>query len=443
MDQTYIIAEKTYYFYKKLPNFVQKFIKIIYFLLKKIYLIIRCIYRNLFKKVNRFTKMQDLELISDNNVVYKDDYYIDNKKPEKNKLNISWVIPLPIEGSGGHRNFFRVIKFLSLKGHHVTVYIDPQKFYLNNGVKTGKDAQKFIKNSFFDLNSDVIMGTNDIKQCDILFATHYSGSYIVKSNESKARLCCYFIQDYEAYFNPMGDDFIRAYQSYKLGLYPITSGPWPLNFLKNEFGIKEGFSFLFPINKDVYFFNNFKEKILNRIIFFAKPFMPRRCYKLGIEALTIIKKLYPKIEVVLYGSNSNDYQNIPFEFINMGLLPTINDLGNLYRSAEIGMVFSTTNPSLVPFEMMSCGCSVIDIDFNNNIINYDNNNNVTLANSSPEDVANKILFLLKNKNIRIQKAKNGIEFCKKFPTEKEMCEGIEKKLMNTYKKRNKKNEKQC
>ena len=46
---------------------------------------------------------------------------------------------------------------------------------------------------------------------------------------------------------------------------------------------------------------------------------------------------------------------------NYALLPTIKDLADLYRESTIGMVFSTTNPSLVPYEMMACGLPVIDL----------------------------------------------------------------------------------
>jgi hypothetical protein len=449
MDKAVQIAEKSYYFYQKCPRFIQLIIKFIYWILAVIYKIIRKIYR-FFKNLFFSTKKSLIEspineekkyinitnTITDRNNIIKDDYYLPKKKLKKGKLNISWVIPLPIEGSGGHRNFYRIIRYLANDGHNVTLYVDPENYYLNNGVYTGKDVQKFIKGKFFDLNSNIIMGLDDIKECDILFATHYNGAYAVKANENKAKMCCYFIQDYEAYFNPMGDNFIRAYQTYKFGFYPITSGYWPLNFLKKDFGITEGYAFKFPINTNIYNFNgNFDNKKENQIVFFAKPNMPRRCYNLGVASLKIVKEKHPEVDIVFYGANSNEYQNVPFEFINKGLLPTIEDLGNLYRESAIGVVFSTTNPSLVPYEMMSCGCAVVDLDFNDNIINYEDEKNITLAEPQPEKVAEAIIGLLENKKGRISKAKNGMNLCKSYPTEEEMCKGIEDALLKEYSRR--------
>ena len=93
------------------------------------------------------------------------------------------------------------------------------------------------------------------------------------------------------------------------------------------------------------------------------------------------------------------------------------------------------NPSLVPYEMMSCGCAVVDLDFNDNIINYEDEKNITLAEPQPEKVAEAIIGLLENKKGRISKAKNGMNLCKSYPTEEEMCKGIEDALLKEYSRR--------
>ena len=50
-----------------------------------------------------------------------------------------------------------------------------------------------------------------------------------------------------------------------------------------------------------------------------------------------------------------------YTYTNHGAL-TASRLGNLYRQATVGMVFSSTNHSLVNKEMMACGLPVIDLD---------------------------------------------------------------------------------
>ena len=365
--------------------------------------------------------------------IQKNDYYV-NKKIDKKKLRISFVIPQPIIGSGGHRNIYRIVRYLAHKGYDVTCYIDPEGLCDPSHVRTGMEAYRKITDNFFDLECNIVFDVNDIKECDVLFATHAASAYIVKRNEDKYKLGCYFIQDYESYFFPMGDNYLIFHNTYKLGLYPITSGPWPLELLKRDFNITEGNYFRFPINTDIYYFDKNKTRKDNRVIFFAKPGMPRRCYNLGIQALKIFKDKYPDAEIVLYGEDSSHYNNVPFEFTNLGLLPTIGDLGNLYRSASIGIAFSTTNPSLVPYEMMACGCAVIDFDFNNSVVSYDNYDNAELVDTTPEEIAKGIEKLYTSNELRSNKVKNALEFVKIFPSEEKMCKLIEGYILDAYKR---------
>ncbi len=448
MEKVQQMAEKVYYLYMKLPKIIQFMIKLVYYVLRTIYRLLRKVYR-FFKKT--FTKNVAVPVISantNNNVetvmnetnknniyeIEEKDYILPKKKLKPGKLRISWIIPRPIKGSGGHRNFYRIISYLGAQGHEVRVYIDYKKSFSPDPCTSGNQAYNFIKDNFIDLHASVIYGTDNIKKCDVLFATHYESAYIVKQNEKKAKEIMYFIQDYESYFTAMGDEFIRAYQSYKLGLYPITSGPWPLCFLRKDFGVNYGYSFYFPLDTSIYNISKGQKKDKNSIVFFAKPHMPRRCYKLGLDALKIVKEKMPDVTIHFFGENASSYDDVPFEFVNHGLVPTITELGDLYRKCEVGIAFSTTNPSLVPYEMISCGVAVVDLDFNDNEVNYGGRENITLAEPFAEKVAEKIIFLLNNKKDRERVVKRGLKYCKIFPSEKKMCEGIEREIIKVYEK---------
>jgi len=344
------------------------------------------------------------------------------KKAKKNGLCISFIIPQPFEGSGGHRNIFRTIKYLSRFGYAMKVYVNPD----NHRFKNSFEVENFITQNFFDLEAEVVWWATDITPCDVLIATHWSTAYIVQKNWEKARLKCYFIQDFEPYFYAMGYEYVAAYNTYRMGLYPITSGPWPLKLLQREFGITEGNFFRFPIDRNIYYFQ--KEKRSNdhlRVAFFARPDMPRRCYHLGVSGLEIVKQIHPEVEILFYGADASKYEQVPFPFTNLGMLPEISQLGDLYRSCDVGICFSTTNPSLVPYEMMACGCPVVDLDFNENVVNYGNENNVTLVGPSAQEIANGVLKLLEDTVYRENVIQNGVKFCEIFPEEEEMVHLIE------------------
>lgn len=375
---------------------------------------------------------QDICSIHNGNTEIKSYYYGKKDLMSTDNLRISWIVPQPFEGSGGHRNIFRTIKYLSSFGHKLKVYINPD----NHRFKTSKEVEKFITENFMDLNAEVVLWANDITECDVLFATHWSTAYIVDKNRDKANLLCYFIQDFEPYFYAMGYEYVISYNTYKLGLYPITSGPWPLTLLKREFGITEGNFFRFPIDRKIYYSVDDCNKIERpKILFFARPDMPRRCYQLGISALNQVKSKRPDVEIVFYGAKSEKYNNVPFEFTNLGMLPKIEDLGDLYRSADVGICFSTTNPSLVPYEMMACGCPVVDLDFNDNEVNYGSKDNCILVEANENSIAEGILNVLNDKEYKEQLIRNGKKYCEIFPTEFEMVKLIESYIKEQYLKK--------
>lgn len=355
------------------------------------------------------------------------------KEKKKDGLHISFIIPQPFEGSGGHRNIFRTIKYLSRFGHSMKVYVNPD----NHRFKNSFEVEKFITENFFDLEAEVIWWATDIEPCDVLIATHWSTAYIVDKNREKAQLSCYFIQDFEPYFYAMGYEYVAAYNTYRMGLYPITSGPWPLKLLQREFGITEGNFFRFPIDRNIYYLSEKKQSNDHpRIAFFARPDMPRRCYNLGVSGLEIVKQMHPEAEILFYGANSSKYGQVPFPFTNLGMLPEISQLGDLYRSCDLGICFSTTNPSLVPYEMMACGCPVVDLDFNENVVNYGSADNVTLVGPSAQEIANGVLKLLEDNAYRERIIKNGIKFCDIFPEEEDMVRLIEGFIIDQFHKLN-------
>jgi glycosyltransferase involved in cell wall biosynthesis len=348
------------------------------------------------------------------------------------RLRISWVIPQPFEASGGHRNIFRAIKYLSEFGHSCEIHVLPD----NHRFSHGDQIRDFITQEFFDVKADAVFhGVNDISDCDILVCTYWTTAYVVKDNAAKAPLHVYFLQDYEPMLFPMGTDYVRACETYRFGFYPITSGPWPLQMLKKEWGITDGSFFRFPIDRDIYYPGHSRSSERPRIVYFARPDMPRRCYPLGVAALQLVKEERPEVEIVFYGDKAEKFQHVPFEFTNVGMTPQISDLGDLYRSADVGVCFSTTNPSLVPFEMMACGLPVVDLDVNGNEVSYGGHENCMLAAASPRDIADKIYAVLDDPEKAADLSRGGIDYARGFPTEVEMVRLIEGYMLSEFERR--------
>ena len=57
-----------------------------------------------------------------------------------------------------------------------------------------------------------------------------------------------------------------------------------------------------------------------------------------------------------------------------------------------------------------------------------------LVDTTPQAVADGIIKLLEDKKLLEQKRKNGLQFCKQFPSEDEMCKLIEGYILKEYKR---------
>lgn len=346
-------------------------------------------------------------------------------KPNKkninlNQLDIAFIVPQPIKGSGGHRNIFRAIKYLHQFGHKLAVYY----------CQTNEDPsviKKQVSEWFYDMEDIPFYCYNGkIGYHDVGVATWWKTAYYLDENRDKVKYAFYFVQDQESLFSSMGSNYILAENSYKLGFTHICSGPWCTEFLKKKFKAEANF-FQFPVDKAIYNTNFTRTKKNKNIIFFAKPEMPRRCYEIGVEALKYFHQYCPDVEIILFGSNNVKKEDLPFPATCKGLLPTLYDLAELYRNADLGIVFSTTNPSLVPYEMMSCGCPVCDLELENALSKYGyEKNNIFLLNPLPKEMGKQLSLLIKKTDDLKQHSVSGCNFVSNnFPSELEMAKLVE------------------
>jgi glycosyltransferase involved in cell wall biosynthesis len=93
-------------------------------------------------------------------------------------------------------------------------------------------------------------------------------------------------------------------------------------------------------------------------------------------------------------------------------------------------VFSTTNPSLVPYEMMACGLPVVDLNRPGNEVNYDGRYDIALlADPDPATMARQMAELLDNPSELELRRRNGLEYAASFPTEEEMGARVEQLIL--------------
>jgi O-antigen biosynthesis protein len=316
-----------------------------------------------------------------------------------NPMSINWVIPDIGIGSGGHINIFRTVGNLERLGYECRIIIFGRSEFTSSEM-----AKNFIDTHFSRIDAPVIMDVSKMPPAQYTFATNWETAYAVRDFRSTKHKC-YFVQDFEPWFFAPGSEAAFAEQTYRFGFHGITAGGWLASKLHQEYGMQttaSGFSF----DKDRYSHLPRTANInTKRILFYARPSTPRRGFELGILVLKELARRMPDIEIVLAGSNMSDY-SIPFRHINMGIV-ALDDLPQLYSNCDACLVLSFTNLSLLPLELMACGCVVVS-NSGPNVEWLLNKHVATLAVPTITDLSNALIEVLKNDDYRHSMAERGL-----------------------------------
>jgi O-antigen biosynthesis protein len=324
---------------------------------------------------------------------------------------VAFYAPGPMRGSGGVGRIYNFAKALSKSNYECHVFVTNSN---------GRDAAQLAReaNDFYGATGFICHPSTEVPSgvFDLAIATQWETAILVQRMVSHAK--AYLIQDFEAYFNPVGDGSVFAENSYIHGLRPLTYGRWLAHKLETEFG-SEPFFFEFASNNQVFRCQRpMKERLEGpaRIAFVFQGDKARRCPRLGIEALGIVKHYRPDAEILFVGSAEPPH--LWYDFQNLGNL-TIQELNRVYNECCVGLSLSSTNPSCNPFDMMAAGLPSVDLYRQNNLFDTPSKG-VLLALQTPESVAEAILHLLNNPKELLKRSEFGIKFMKSRPQEREV-----------------------
>jgi glycosyltransferase involved in cell wall biosynthesis len=322
--------------------------------------------------------------------------------PSTGPLNINWLIPdicLQRTASGGFLSIFRTIYFLEQWGHKQRVYV------VGGSEGSERLVTDLVRKTYFPIRSEIEVFKGTVADSDALVATLWKTAYIARGLANTARKF-YFVQDLEHLFYPAGSVAEFAKATYRWGFHGITLGSWIAGVLQCKFGMpcsSCGFSF----DREIYspegnrYFSNQK----NRVLFYARPRTERRGFELGILALSMVAKKMPDTEFVLVGFSERPGR-LPFSAVLPGVLSP-RELAALYRSCNVALVLSLTNLSLLPLELMASGCAVVS-NAGPNVEWLLTEETTRLTDSTPEALAEAILELLGNDQMRRQKVAAGL-----------------------------------
>ncbi len=330
----------------------------------------------------------------------------ENNFTRKN-LKISFVIPDFGVGGGGHMNIFRMIRLLEMLGHTINIWI-----YNPINHKNSIDAYEDIVKFYYLLAAKVKLIDSDFqdKACgDVIFATSWDTVWPVMSVKFFKRRM-YFVQDFEPLFSPKGARSELAQLSYTKDLDCICASSWLDEKMRHEY---DRWSRYFNLTADdsVFYPSERNHNAIPKIVLYARYFTERRAVELALIALEMLADEGEVFHVDMYGS-SFPVTKTPYS-CNIHDKQTPEELAELYREADVGIVFSLTNYSLVPQEMMACGLPVLEFDTESTRAIYPEGS-VVYSGPDPRDIKEKLKMLLKDSNQRERQAEVAKNWVRKF-----------------------------
>lgn len=222
---------------------------------------------------------------------------------------------------------------------------------------TSKVARQEISEWFFPLRAPVFLHpTQDIPETHFAIATGWQTAYPVKAFKGCVQPL-YFVQDYEPMFYGAGSAAAFAEETYRFGFPAITAGDWLAGLLRNKYGMRT-YPIGFGVEHELYHPLPKDPKRQGRhVLFYARPPTERRGFELGMLSLRQLTEQLSDVTVHFVGWPMDRYA-IPFRHVDHGILPR-KRLAILYSKCDAALVFSFSNVSLLPLEIMACGCPVV------------------------------------------------------------------------------------
>lgn len=223
----------------------------------------------------------------------------------------------------------------------------------------------------------------------------------------------YFIQDFESW---AGADDNSVYSTYKYGLRNISISNW----LKRRIESVGETTILVPNGFDL---KQFKieiepDKRQPKNILLMYHYLPSKGLDDAIEALNICRQKISDINIVMFGAYRPPKQIL--DSVEFHFRPKRDELTRLYNESAVFVGASRSEGwGLTIGEAMLCGCAVACTD-NDGFLEMAVNEKNALVSTirNPQALADNIIRLIQNQDLRIRLATQGAMDMKEFDIEK-------------------------
>ena len=330
-----------------------------------------------------------------------------------------WMIPsFDHVYRGGIYTIFRIADALSRLGgmrHYFCVLGD----LVDEGRVTSEINAAFPSLEFEFLSLNDYDGVASLPSADIGICTLWTSAYkLLKYNQCKNKY--YLVQDYEPAFYSAGATFGLIEQTYRFGFTGIanTSG---VASAYSRYSSRYG-QFTPAVDRELYYPADRRPGPV-QLVFYGRPKNDRNAFFLGIEAIRKAKSvLKDDLRAISVGAPFSPKEfGVDGVIENLGVLPSLEDVADLYRRSDLGLVFMfTPHPSYQPLEYMASGCATITNRNESNAWLLKHNQNSLLTPATVSGVADTIIAAARDQSLRDRVIEGGLATVSQLDWEREM-----------------------
>lgn len=318
--------------------------------------------------------------------------------PPDGPLDVAFVVPPFIEGSGGHTTLSNLVRALERRGHRVSLWLDDPGGRLEDLDRAATD----FKTWFGPFAAAVHPRFDAWRGADVAVATGYQSVLKVRTlADAGAR--AYLVQDHEPEFFATSTERLNAEESYSFGFHAITAGVWLAQVMRGRYGMRAT-PFELAVDHGIYRPHPAEPRAGESVVFYARSITNRRAVPLGLSALRTLEQRRPGLDVRLYGQQHAP--RVDFPTTNLGVVSGPG-LAREYARATVGLCLSLTNYSLVPQEMLACGLACVELATPSVVEAFGEDGPVLLADPDPRALADALERLLDDPADRDGRAAEG------------------------------------
>jgi GT2 family glycosyltransferase/glycosyltransferase involved in cell wall biosynthesis len=254
-----------------------------------------------------------------------------------------------------------------------------------------------------------------LPEADVAFCTLWTSAYLLaKYNKCQGKF--YFVQDFEPSFYRAGSTYGFVEGTYRLG-FPVIANS--LGVAQKVRRRSETVGYFTPgVDRSTFYpGDGAVDGDIHRVVFYGRPGNPRNAFELGIAALREVKhRLGNRVQIISAGADFDPRDHGLHGLIeNWGVLGSMQDVADLYRSSSVGLVFMfSAHPSYQPLEFMACGCATVTNWNPCTSWLLKHRRNALLVDPLMGPVANAIVELLEDSDLRATIVENGLNTVRGF-----------------------------